>query len=349
VWVELIRRCIPGLDFGIGLLTQSPISVTLILALKIHFGLGFGFSCPIRRMSAMRLLVKRGHSLVNDLRFEDGPIYIGRRPQCQVFIPDRSISRQHAVIYTNSDGVWMVQDLESANRTTVNGRPISKVPLHEGDSICISDFVIDVHFEPDTVSSSKDAPLDLGDTVMASEIDIPSVYQTSRRSNQSLRLSSQRVSDFYRLNVALAHKDDQDELLVELTNILLDQFQAYHVWTGLRETTTGPLTCYGGRCRSGGNVTLEQLFGKSLVHQAIKDETFILLPNLADITNPSDSNIADLQYLRSAMASPISAPAGAYGVIYIDNGIDQAPYNHQDLDYLTLISVQIAATIEHIG
>ncbi|MBN1765408.1 MAG: FHA domain-containing protein [Sedimentisphaerales bacterium] len=297
----------------------------------------------------MRLLIKRGYSLVNDLRFEDGPIYIGRRPQCQVFIPDRNVSRQHAVIYTNSEGVWMVQDLESANRTTVNGRPISKMPIHEGDCLGVADFTIEVHFEPEVMTQPQDQPIDLSETVVGAQINIPSVYQTTRRSSQNLRLSAEHLQNFYKLNLALANKKDQEELLSELISVLLSQLQAYHVWAGLRETNTGPLTCYGGCSRGGEKITLDQLFGKAIVQQAMKDETYILLPNIADITNPSDSNIADLQYLRSAMAAPIVAPAGAYGVIYVDNGVDQDPYVFQDLDYLTLVSTQIAATVEHIG
>ena len=53
--------------------------------------------------------------------------------------------------------------------------------------------------------------------------------------------------------------------------------------------------------------------------------------------------------LCPAMAAPIVAPAGAYGIIYLDNGSDQAPYSHHDFDYLTLVSTHIAALLEHIA
>ena len=46
----------------------------------------------------MRLLLKRGHSLVNDQHFSKGPVCIGRRPKSHVFLPDRAVSRQHAVL-----------------------------------------------------------------------------------------------------------------------------------------------------------------------------------------------------------------------------------------------------------
>ena len=49
------------------------------------------------------------------------------------------------------------------------------------------------------------------------------------------------------------------------------------------------------------------------------------------------------------MAAPIAAPAGAFGIIYLDNGADQPPYSHHDFDYLTLVSTHIAALLEHIA
>ncbi len=298
----------------------------------------------------MRLLIKRGYSLVNDLRFDDGPIYVGRKPQCQVFLPDTSVSRQHAVIYTATNGNWMVQDLESANKTKVNGRPVTKMSLHEGDNINISDFTIEVHFETEKFISAKDDdPIDLGDTVMGQQVNVPSIYQKTFRESQNLRINARHLKHFYRLNFVMAQISDQDELVNVLTATLMEQFNAYHVWSGLRESAEGPLTCYRGIARSGSAVVLEQLAGRHLIKQAIRDETYILLPNFFDLANPGDSNRDDLQYLRSAMITPIIAPAGAYGVIYIDNGIDHEPYSHQDLDYLTLISTEMAAIIEHIG
>ena len=298
----------------------------------------------------MRILVKRGHSLINDLRFEQGPIYIGRQPKSQIFLPDRAVSRQHAAIFTSPDGTWIVQDLDSVNRTVVNGRQISKLPLHEGDVITIADFSIEIHFEQHNVKGDE-KPLDLGDTIAGSQTMPPSIFiqKASRGPERVIRLSPHRITDLYYLCVSLCKKDDQETLLAELNQKLLKQFNAYHVWTGLRETVSGALTSYGGVTRSGNPIALEQLVGKNIIKQAIQDESYILLPNIADIAGPGDSSTTGLENLRSAMAAPIAAPAGVYGIIYIDNGADQEAYSHLDLDYLTLVSTQIAAFLEHIG
>jgi len=306
-------------------------------------------------MKIMRLLIKRGNSLINDMHFDKGPIYIGRQPQCQIFLPDRAVSRQHAVILTGNDGAWFAQDLESANRTFVNGRPMKKVPLQEGDVVGVADFTIEAHFGDQRhaakVEVGKPVDVDLGgETMIDGQEAVPSIYSRKARhgEQQTIHLPTQRIDDFYKLNIALARKDDQEDLLVELNRLLLQQFSAYHAWTGLRETTTGPLTCHGGSTRAGVAVTLDQLPGKMLIQQALHDECYLLLPDVEDLIPPSETH-SSIANLCSAMAAPIVAPAGAYGIIYLDNDSDQPPYNHHDFDYLTLVSTQIAALLEHIA
>jgi GAF domain-containing protein len=297
----------------------------------------------------MRVLVRRGYSLVNDLRFASGPIYIGRQPKSHVFLPDQSVSRQHAVMFTTPNGSWIVQDLESANRTLVNGRPVTKMPLHEGDIITISDFTLEIHFEPEPRLQPQEQPLDLGDTLVDAPMAMPGLYRTTRSNVQPLHLAPTRIDDFYQLTVALLQHDDQSRLIPDLCRILLGQLDAYHAWAGLRDTTSGPLTCHGGCARGGAAVTLEQLVGRNIIRQAVQDESYILLPNVMDLISSADSAAAGLEHLRSAMAAPIATSDGTFGVIYIDNGADQAAYTRQDLDYLTLVSAQVAALSERCG
>lgn len=60
---------------------------------------------------------------------------IGRSSTNDIWIPDRHVSRQHAVI-TYRDGIFMINDLDSANGTFVNDEQISDpFPLFSGDVI----------------------------------------------------------------------------------------------------------------------------------------------------------------------------------------------------------------------
>lgn len=73
---------------------------------------------------------------------------IGRSANCQVVIPNKSTSREHAVIYREASKL-MVKDLGSRNRTLVNGRPLNTPrQLNAGDQIRIGGDVLEVEIAP---------------------------------------------------------------------------------------------------------------------------------------------------------------------------------------------------------
>lgn len=91
----------------------------------------------------MRLTVTQDDHLVNQNHFVKGPIHIGRDPQSQVFLPNQSVSRQHAVIFLAGEGQWMIKDLQSANKTFVNGKALMESPLKTGDHVTVGNCAYD--------------------------------------------------------------------------------------------------------------------------------------------------------------------------------------------------------------
>jgi pSer/pThr/pTyr-binding forkhead associated (FHA) protein len=51
-------------------------------------------------------------------------VVVGRGEDCDVVLQDQSVSRQHAVISLRAGRGLVIEDLDSANGTLVNGRPI---------------------------------------------------------------------------------------------------------------------------------------------------------------------------------------------------------------------------------
>ena len=74
----------------------------------------------------MRLVLKQKDGETKEFQFANGPIQIGRAADSQVFLPDRTVSKKHAVIACNGDGKWEVQDLDSSNKTYLNGQAVHK-------------------------------------------------------------------------------------------------------------------------------------------------------------------------------------------------------------------------------
>ncbi|MDA8310946.1 MAG: DUF3662 and FHA domain-containing protein [Actinomycetota bacterium] len=66
----------------------------------------------------------------------DGPVTLGRLPECDVVLNDPNVSRRHAEFRRVTDGV-VVTDLGSTNGTRVNGVPVREQLLASGDEITV--------------------------------------------------------------------------------------------------------------------------------------------------------------------------------------------------------------------
>jgi hypothetical protein len=64
---------------------------------------------------------------------------IGRSPDCDVFLDDVTVSRNHAVL-VERDGGFVVEDQGSLNGTFVNRRRIDSAPLQNGDELQIGKY-----------------------------------------------------------------------------------------------------------------------------------------------------------------------------------------------------------------
>ena len=64
---------------------------------------------------------------------------IGRSPDCEIFLDDVTVSRNHALL-VEQDGKFVVEDQGSLNGTFVNRRRIDSAPLEEGDELQIGKY-----------------------------------------------------------------------------------------------------------------------------------------------------------------------------------------------------------------
>ena len=70
---------------------------------------------------------------------------IGRGRGCDIILNLNSVSRSHATLIRDSDGIWKYNDLDSKNGSKINGRPVSEpTVLKAGDILSIggSDFTL---------------------------------------------------------------------------------------------------------------------------------------------------------------------------------------------------------------
>jgi hypothetical protein len=64
---------------------------------------------------------------------------IGRSPDCDIFLDDVTVSRQHAVLHRSGDG-FAIEDQGSLNGTFVNRRRIERSDLSDGDELQVGKY-----------------------------------------------------------------------------------------------------------------------------------------------------------------------------------------------------------------
>ena len=67
------------------------------------------------------------------------PTTIGRSPDCDIFLDDVTVSRQHAVLERSAD-TFTIEDQGSLNGTFVNRRRIERAELAHGDELQIGKY-----------------------------------------------------------------------------------------------------------------------------------------------------------------------------------------------------------------
>ena len=83
-----------------------------------------------------RLSIKLANRQDQIFEIENSEILIGRGEECDLVLPNISISREHAKIFLNSDGAEIV-DVNSENGLRINTETVQKKQLESKDEIFI--------------------------------------------------------------------------------------------------------------------------------------------------------------------------------------------------------------------
>ncbi len=289
----------------------------------------------------MRLIVRAGNGTTKEFQFIEGSVSIGRQSSNQVLLRDKAVSKQHAVISTTEDGKWMVEDLDSANKTYLNDKAIHKAEIKTGDVLRIVDFVIEIDLEESVEAESKGQ---MEDTLsLEAALTTPKHETVVRKPDAAhapaMRLAAKRLTDFSQATEAICEADSLDELLTVLLDITLKQFSAFRCWCALRDQPSGPMTYHAGKRRDARVVELSDLKLSEKVDQVVERGLSMVLPSVSAQTEEKER-------IRSALIAAVMRPNGCYGVLYVDNAMIHEHYSLSDLDYLMILAMHTAAVLK---
>ncbi len=110
------------------------------------------------------LVVFTKHGRRKDIKLKRGISIIGRRNDCDIYVPHAYISRKHCRLIQQDDKLT-IQDLGSANGTFINSQRIMEGVLTAGDTISVGTmkFIVQIDGKPEhiehTVSDNQQQPV----------------------------------------------------------------------------------------------------------------------------------------------------------------------------------------------
>lgn len=283
---------------------------------------------------------------------EQGDYIIGRRSDCQIFVPDMRVSRQHARIH-HERGSWVLEDLGSNNGTFVNGERIQSVKLKNQDEISIATNSIRVEM-PD--HGKRPRAMDSHVTIV--DVKNPAIYVSTEDAESSsflleqekgkgprgeARLLVRKLHAVQSILETAANIADPDQLLESVVEQLLEVFpQADSVGVLVEDERSRELRVKCHKTREARRFAGDLKVPGTIIDHVVHDRRGVLLSDRASrsetVGMDSKARISGVMANGSRMGAPLQARNTHYGVIYVEcvNG----SFRQEDLDLLTSIAAQ---------
>jgi pSer/pThr/pTyr-binding forkhead associated (FHA) protein len=327
------------------------------------------------------LVVKQNGRTVNEFRFAKGPIYIGRSESSQICLHDGAVSRQHAVIFNTQDGKWMVEDLDSVNKTYLNDQAIHKVEIKTGDCLRITDHIIEINLKDgdeaekpthleDTLAAPADtsaAPVSAPADTSAAPVSAPADTSAAPASAPATptgaptapagapQIVERRLDTTDAPPIRLPPQRGMD--LLRAIEAISKTGNPDELLLALLDITSKQLGTYHNWCalRSEPTGPMTYHAGRTREGQPLELSNIKLNEKINEAIEKShfllfifskDMTKDEKGQIRSVVIAPIVGPTGCFGVLYANNTFRDDHYSLSDLDYLMLLGMHIAAAVQ---
>lgn len=263
-------------------------------------------------------------------RIDASGLTVGRSPECEVCLDDLLVSRRHARIWREPEGV-MAADLDSRNGILVNGRQTVRAHLHPGDELQVGEAV----FQVEKIPSSS-----VGQTVITPE-DAAQLHHSIVSDSTGGRLPV-----LYQAAQLLGTVFDLDELLQRILDLIFDALPVRRGFI-LTVEQDDSKEIRAVRLRH------DDESGPPLSHTVI-DHVCRTREAMLTVDAQEDSRFDGAESLmvhgiHSAMCAPLLGRDAVVGAIYLDTGSEAQTFTARDLGLLTAIARVVGVAVENAG
>ncbi len=159
---------------------------------------------------------------------EPGQYTLGRHQSCEINLPDKSVSRRHALLEIAPSGQIYLTDLQSRNGTLVNGRPIfGKALLQVNDEISVGEVRLvlsDITVRTATATTGMVTLVDTSPRLNSATV--VAAGEIRRLSRENSLYNQQTFSALSAVGKIPVHSDNLEAVLSDSLELLRDTIQA---------------------------------------------------------------------------------------------------------------------------
>jgi adenylate cyclase len=296
--------------------------------------------------------------------FAAGEVVIGRSPECQVVLKDFGISRNHAKLVVDEDGVRIL-DLKSKNGTQVNGVPIVEARLKDGDRILLGKFQITFAKSLEgkvVLDEAKPLSEEAGTIIrsvgelskLLSAADVagaapaPAESRKAPADVQEIEKSNRILKVLTKVAETLIAVRPVEEVLQQVMEIVFDHVPADRGFLMLHEESDGRLVPMVVKHRSPGasGEQAQITISKTIADRVIKDRVSILTSDAMVDPRFGAGDSIRFHGIRSAMCAPLWNKDQVIGMIHVDSPMLTNCFTLNDLDLLTALANYAAVAVE---
>jgi adenylate cyclase len=308
-----------------------------------------------------RLLYQDG-DVPQSYTFTTGEVVIGRSPDCQIVLKDFGISRTHARIVVDEDGI-RIADLKSKNGTQVNGVPIVEAPLKDGDRILLGKFQLAFSKTLEgKVVLDEDKPLsEEAGTIIRSVGELSRLLSTTDTKGGVAAADAKKAPDVAEIEKSnrilkvltkvaetLIAVRPVEEVLEQVMDIVFEHIPSDRGFLMLQEEPDNKLVPMVIKHRNpgsgvdSGKITIS----KTIADRVLKDRVSILTSDAMVDPRFGAGDSIRFHGIRSAMCAPLWNKDQVIGIIHVDSPMLTNCFTLNDLDLLTALANYAAVAVE---
>lgn len=303
------------------------------------------------------------------------PVKIGRATTNDLILSHASVSRRHAVISLNAEGLWQIADQGSANGVRVNGVAMASASLKSNDEIALGVYTLRFEEVESPQNLLTQAPNQLPQRLWKTmaepaEVQLPLKPVQSepppgaeRRTNHALRVQflqreNRLLMLLYQVSRVLGDLSTVEEVTERVLEIALEIEGVERGYVMLldeparsRESAPGQYNFLPANIRyrrAPSERAPQVILSQSIIRQVMEGGMPLLVADARADARFIDSASLALSGMQSAMCAPLRSRDRLFGLLYVDNLSKSGMFTQDDLNVFAVIAAQAGLAIDGV-